>query len=120
MNWSWSTALGGVKVQVPRIIEGDARPIEQLCREGKYVAELQASISDLDEIRCRVCGANEFMKRRSVPQLAMSVVLSFATGIVVPPWNWIRFCKNCGAKFKPPTRSLVSEFDHSGTGEIVD
>lgn len=98
--WPLSTALGGVKVQVPRQLESDAHTIELRCRNGLFAAELQAELGDLDDIRCPVCGATHFSKRRPLPQLFVCVILTLFFGAAAPPWSWIRYCESCGTKFK--------------------
>jgi len=99
MNWSLSTALGGVKVQVPRGHAHEARSIERRCRAGEFKAELEAEFGDLDDPRCPICGSIHYRKRRSIPQSLLAVVLTLSFGEVFPPWRWVRRCKQCGAKW---------------------
>ena len=99
-NWSWSTALGGVKVQVPQSAGDAAREIEKLCREGGLEAEPKPMAPGIDELRCQICGSNQFSKRRPVMEIAVTVVLSLSMGIVIPPWTWIHYCKGCGERLK--------------------
>ena len=96
-NWPWSTALGGVKVQVPQEYAQHAIEAERQCRAGNYHAELLAEFGDVDDPRCPNCGAQNYRKRRSISVIIIFVV-AFVLG-VLPAWGWVCFCKNCGTKF---------------------
>jgi DNA-directed RNA polymerase subunit RPC12/RpoP len=98
VNWPFSTALGGVKVQVPRSWAREARIVEARCRAGDFKAELSAELGDLDDLKCPVCGSNQFWKRRTVIQTLLSLIsLEFEP---IPPWSWLYHCETCGAKWK--------------------
>jgi hypothetical protein len=99
-NWPWSTALGGVKVQVPRAFEEDARKTERSCRDGDYRTILEDEVDDIDDPTCPACGASHFWKRRSAPQVFLATFLLFALGVAAPPFNWILLCRNCKTQFR--------------------
>ena len=98
VNWPWSTALGGVKVQVPRSWVREARLIEARCKAGEYKAELGAELGDLDDLKCPSCGSSQFWKRRTLPQALFALASLFFA--VTPPWSWLYHCEACGTKWK--------------------
>lgn len=100
MNWPWSTGLGGAKVQVPGSWADEARIVERRCRDGEFTAELSAELGNLDDPLCPICGSDHYWKRRPILQAAVCIMLSVYAGTVTPPWSWIRYCENCGAKWK--------------------
>ena len=108
-NWPWSTALGGVKVQVPRAFEEDAHKIERSCRDGDYRTILEDEMDDIDDPTCPACGASHFWKRRSAPHIFLTILFLFVLGVAVPPLNWILLCQNCGTQFRQ--RSVVETND---------
>jgi DNA-directed RNA polymerase subunit RPC12/RpoP len=98
VNWPWSTALGGVKVQVPRSWAREARLVEARCVAGDFKAELVAELGDLDDLKCPVCGSNHFWKRRTLIQALLSLMSLYF--VMTPPRNWLYHCETCGAKWK--------------------
>ena len=98
--WHFSICLGGVKVQVPSEMAGDARSIEERCRNGEFVAQLEHDFGDLEELRCPNCGSNERWKRRPIVRAVISIAVSLWSGMVFPPLGWVYFCEECGTKFK--------------------
>jgi hypothetical protein len=100
--WTFSTGLGGAKVQVPDELWREARQIESLCREGEFRALLQSAVGDLDEITCPFCGSGEYRKRRPFPRAVVAVCLSLWTGSIFPPLGWIHRCKGCSKEYWPP------------------
>lgn len=108
IDWRWSDLRGGARVQVSGVMAEDARAIEMLCRRGDFREELRAELGDLDDICCPSCGAGHYWKRRTVPQVLLSIFLIFFS-VMTPPWTWICVCEKCGAKFKygpVPSRHL--------------
>src|SRR5690242_14994107 len=85
MNWPWSTALGGVQVQVPELVAAEAARIEQRCRSGEYAEELREEVGALDDIHCPRCGSRDFHKRRTLPQALLSIAMTL-NGALSPPW----------------------------------
>ena len=62
VNRAKSTALGGVKVQVPLWFAEDALRVEQQARDGFYRSALETEFGDLDDDpRCPVCGSTRFL-----------------------------------------------------------
>jgi hypothetical protein len=100
VNWPLSNALDGAKVQVPVDFGAAARAVEKSCRDGEFLEELRAELGDLDDIHCPTCGAQRYRKRRTFPQVLVSLSLSFVFGATTPPWTWICWCESCGSKFE--------------------
>jgi hypothetical protein len=100
MNWPWSNALGGVKVQVPRSWVREAQIVQARCRAGDYRAELQSEFGDLDDLKCPVCSAQVYWERRTAFQTLVTALLWFYFGAITPPWSWLYHCEICGAKWK--------------------
>ncbi|MGD0189330.1 MAG: hypothetical protein ABSD74_01175 [Rhizomicrobium sp.] len=99
--WHYSTALGGVKVQVPYDCIEHARTIQQLCASGEFKSLLERDIGDLDDIRCPKCGSNLSRRRRPVIEGILAVAISLWFRTIYPPTGWVCFCENCGTKFRP-------------------
>jgi hypothetical protein len=102
--WTYSTALGGAKVQVPFDRLADARSIEHLTRAGEFRALLQEEFGNLDDPHCPVCGSTVFDRRRPHYAAALAIFGLFLLGGLLPAWGWVCTCKNCGAKFERPRR----------------
>ncbi len=97
MNWAYSTALGGVKVQVPDAELAGVREVVARCRAGGFRDDLLAVFGHLDDPRCPRCGLLHFERRRPYPQVLLALALFLASGVPTPPWKWLRHCLNCGA-----------------------
>ncbi len=72
MNWAYSTALGGVKVQVPDAELAGVREVVARCRAGGFRDDLLAVFGDLDDPRCPRCGLLHFERRRPYPQVLLA------------------------------------------------
>jgi len=97
--WHYSTALGGVKVQVYVDRNEQATDIAKRCSDGESREVLENHFGATDEIHCPNCGSHDNGKRRPIPCAAIAVAFSFMTGVVIPPAGWIYFCDRCDAKF---------------------
>jgi DNA-directed RNA polymerase subunit RPC12/RpoP len=97
-NWLWSTALGGVRVQVWHHLAKDAWDVWQRCRNGEFRHDLVAEFGDIDDPHCPHCGSTELKKRRSVAMIALVVAALFI--LSMPAWGWVYVCKKCGTKFE--------------------
>jgi hypothetical protein len=71
-NWLWSTALGGVRVQVPNDFAEAAFDVKSLCRTGKYRADLIEEFGDIDDPHCPHCGSQNYWKRRPLSVMIFS------------------------------------------------
>ncbi len=100
VNWAQSTALGGVKVQVPEWFEEEAMRVERWAREGIYRSELEAEFGDLDDPRCPVCGSMYYARRRPYFSAVFAIAAVFLLRVVLPPRSWICTCRNCGSRFE--------------------
>ncbi len=102
--WHFSTALGGVRVQVSSDHMETAGAIARRCGAGEFREALESRFGATDEIHCPKCGSRDYRRRRPVPRAALALALSFLTGVIIPPAGWIYICGRCGTKF---TRSLA-------------
>jgi GNAT superfamily N-acetyltransferase len=98
-DWNYSTALGGVKVQVISEEMKHARAIELVCLSGEFKSLIEGEFGAPDQIKCPSCGS-EVWKRRPFFLAAFSVLLSVVTGVVCPPAYWIYVCDKCGTEFR--------------------
>jgi DNA-directed RNA polymerase subunit RPC12/RpoP len=98
--WHYSTALGGVRVQVPAERKEDADSVAWRCRVGEFNKTLENQFGVMDEIRCPNCGSGDYRRRRPIPRAVISLMVSFLTGVVFPPAGWIYICSRCEAKFR--------------------
>jgi hypothetical protein len=98
--WHFSTALGGVKVQVPYDCVEHARMIQDFCASGEFKSLLERDFGDLNDVKCPKCGSHRNRRRRPVLESTVAVAVSFCFTIF-PPTGWVCFCENCGTKFRP-------------------
>ena len=99
MNWSWSRALHGVKVQVLRDDTADALAVMERCLSGAYSAELLELFGWLGEPQCPHCGSIECEKRGTVAYAMIGLLVAFFFSIVLPPSRWRRTCRSCGTRW---------------------
>ena len=99
-NWLWSTALGGVEVQVWHRLAKEARDVWQRCRDGEFRNDLVAEFGDIDDPLCPHCGSRNYWKRRPVSVMIFFAILLPLGGF--PAWGWVYFCRKCGTKFELP------------------
>lgn len=100
--WHYSTALGGVKVQVFEERKEEAKSIEWRCRGGEFRSLLESEFGPLDDVQCPNCRSHEHWKRRPLLRAVLAITLSALFGVILPPIGWIYFCDQCGTKFKQP------------------
>jgi hypothetical protein len=95
--WSYSNALGGIRLHVPDAVEAEARSVLVETGEVEWPEEARGAADE----QCPTCG-----------QLAMEVdsgprkTLAVMTGLGFPVWLWrskLR-CRACGATRKLPLR----------------
>lgn len=98
INWLYSQALGGVKVQVHRNDEERAKKILNL-DESSFVEELEPKFPELEEDDiCNNCGSSNLSyinnaRKASALTLLLSLPLIFFG---------VRYkCNDCGHKMKP-------------------
>ena len=91
MNWLYSNALGGVKVQVPESLAAEAQEI--------LVAETEApQTSEPDATICPECGSNnteDFLEKRK--SFLTLVLLGFP--LLLPTEK--KRCNDCGHRWRP-------------------
>jgi hypothetical protein len=93
VNWPYSTALGGVKVQVPDGDAAEAREVFARCRSGAFRTELEALFGDLDDPRCPRCGAQDYSQRRPTAEIVFTLALMLF--LPIPAVGWRRHCRAC-------------------------
>jgi hypothetical protein len=98
-NWPISTALGGVRVQVPPEYLDEAREIVAAYFQGQFAADVDAEAGS-EPHKCPACGSESF--RRSVPfgQKALAIGV-FAVGGATFPTRCSSFrCTACGKRWE--------------------
>jgi hypothetical protein len=100
--WHFSTALGGVKVQVFEEEKEAAKSIERRCLGGEFRSLLDSKFGTMDDVHCPNCGSHEYRKRRSFLRAVIAILLLVLSSVIVPPIGWVYFCNQCGTKFKQP------------------
>ena len=99
MNWPYSTALGGVKVQVPTITSEAARAVWSRCMAGDYSAELDREFGGLDVLRCPMCGSTHFRRRPPLNKIVLLLASFFWCGVIFPLRRSAYRCVECGANW---------------------
>ena len=78
MKWSWSLALGGVKVQVLDEDAAGALDVITQCRDGAFSAVLLDIFGYLGEPQCPHCGSIECKRRPTAVQAVCPRSLCFS------------------------------------------
>lgn len=100
MNWPYSTALGGAKVQVPISEREAALAVLSRSLAGDYRAELEHAFSYRDDRSCPRCGSGEMLRRPSFAQIGIVVALLYLFGVIYPPRRKVCICTTCSAKWQ--------------------
>jgi hypothetical protein len=100
--WHFSTALGGVRVQVPDDRREEAKSVAAACRNGEFAALLEHDFGPFERIHCPHCGSEEYWKRRPLFYAAFAIAVSFMIGPLFPPQGWVYFCEKCQTKYRQP------------------
>jgi hypothetical protein len=98
VNWPISTALGGVRVQVPDAFSEQAEDVLARCASGAYQAELAEMFGDIEERRCPVCGARDIKRRPPLGELLFGLVMLLFTAVKVSATNCT--CRVCGHRWR--------------------
>ncbi|HEX4859884.1 MAG TPA: DUF2007 domain-containing protein [Rhizomicrobium sp.] len=104
MNWSWSVALGGAKVQVLDEDAMDAGDVVARCRSGEFGGVLLEMFGYLGEPQCPRCGSIDCERRGTVADAVTGFLFAFLCSIVLPPSRWQRTCRNCGTEWLDNSR----------------
>jgi len=91
LNWMWSNALGGVKVQVPESEREEALDILGLepCDEQDWPELPEAAVS-----ACPACNTEYFLDKRG------AFLTLLILGFPVVPAATKRICNDCGKRWK--------------------
>ena len=106
MDWFYSNAIGGVRVQVEDDDLADAREF--------LAADSPQSAPDAVDVVCPVCGShsiapNEFPRRMAFLSLLIFPVLSFFAAPCALFRRHQRRCAACDYVFTPPPGTKISE-----------
>ena len=98
MNWSYSFAAGGVKVQVPIQFAEEARAILD-ADDSAPVSSYQPPSPDESQLeKCPSCGSEKVRYR----QLSRKVgAISLMLGVPIPAWGRRLNCRDCGHTWIP-------------------
>lgn len=101
MTWTYSNAVGGVKVLVPEDQFDEARSVleeDAVALEGETADSTPGAADAVSGDTCARCGSNDFESRLPAKRLA---ILSWLT-IGVPLGSPLRrrYCRQCGAPAK--------------------
>ena len=94
MNWTYSNAVGGVKVLVESIHADEARSI--LATPATEIEpSAESGVTDLAETSCTHCGGTDFDS--AVPGLRLAILTWLVLGWPLGLPYRRRFCQSCGA-----------------------
>jgi hypothetical protein len=96
MNWPWSQALGGVKVQVPTSAKDAAVLVWDRCLAGDFEKDLADVFGSLDLNSCPTCGSRNFRCRPTLVWIGFLVAVWFGWGVIFPPPRSVCRCAVCG------------------------
>jgi hypothetical protein len=97
-QWPISTALGGVRVQVPDLQADGAREVMRLAQSGEYSRQLAEELGDLDEQTCPNCGSIDLRPRRELTRVIVAILCGLFTGAIFPAIGSTYSCRDCGTK----------------------
>ncbi len=90
--WTWITAIGGIRIQVPSEHENAAREL---------IASAHSSASDaVSPVHCPYCSSTSVTPNDLGKRMALFSLILFA--LPLPFGRDSYTCKSCGAKFKKP------------------
>ena len=101
-NWTASTALGGVRVQVPAHLAGEAQAVWEGVVDNTYQAQLARLFGDIDERRCPACGATDIGRRASGGEIVFAIFVMLFTGIPIKAERARCTCRVCGTAWTEP------------------
>jgi hypothetical protein len=96
-NWPISTALGGVRLQIPASLVPQAQAVWQRCIAGEYEAALVAEFGPINYRECPVCGSKEIRRRPRLRDIVFGLALAF---FAISPFSTPKcHCRTCGANW---------------------
>jgi hypothetical protein len=98
MKWTISTALGGVRVQVPDFFVEPAGVVLARCASGACRAELAEMFGDIDELVCPRCGSRDIRRRPFLSEFIFGIAI-IVLGVAVKFETKACTCRNCGKRW---------------------
>ncbi len=99
-NWPISTALGGVRVQVPDFFVEPAEAVLARCADGVCQAELAQMFGDIEELICPRCGARDIRRRSSPGEICFGISVWLFFGVAVKVEAKRCTCRVCGQRWR--------------------
>ncbi|MDX2170801.1 MAG: DUF2007 domain-containing protein [Deltaproteobacteria bacterium] len=94
--WTWSNAIGGVRVLVPEARADEARALLAADAASQVEALFPTAVPD----RCPACGSLAVSRRRRVRTAAALALLVY---VPLPVWGASLSCDACGARWQLPS-----------------
>lgn len=94
-NYPLSTALGGVRVQVPHESVEEARELVAAYASGELQRELEAQLGEAPEA-CPECGAHGVTGQVPVSAKLLAVAVFVLGSATFPSRDTLRKCDSCG------------------------
>ena len=110
-DWLISTALGGVKVQVPRAEAEAAREVLEQLAQGAYALDE----TTVDEPHCPRCGSRQVSRPRGRWKLAFVGLMFFK--LPLPFRTDTLRCEDCGYRWQPVATEEEPRDDAGGPRE---
>jgi hypothetical protein len=92
--WSYSTALGGVRVQVPEAFLESSKAIVKKIHSGEYEAELSTDELKPDLYTCQKCNSDK-IKAINWPWKISLIVLFLFIPLPLPYTRHLYKCESC-------------------------
>lgn len=99
MNWMYSNALGGVKLQVTSLNAGQAYEIINAINSGEYEEALREQFPDMKGNACPQCGCEESISKFSTKTITLIIFMFFACSVIFPARRDKHSCLKCGQKW---------------------
>jgi hypothetical protein len=100
VNWRISTALGGVRVQVPTHMAAEAQAVWEGVAGGDYQALLATLFGDIETRRCPACGATDIRRRPLIGEIVIGILVVLLFGIPLKLSRPRCTCRVCGARWQ--------------------
>lgn len=95
--WPLASALGGIRLQVPRGHLLTARALLDRQRSGEFQRALEEQ-QGIPEARCPRCGSENLRAERSPWSVLLLLATLGLSGVIFPPGIRARRCGGCGAR----------------------
>jgi hypothetical protein len=98
LDWSFSQALGGVRLLVPSARVAESRALVDAYRRGDLAAVDDVDSPPAAEV-CPRCGSARVVAEASTRQKGLLVVLTLGFGAMFPTRATRRSCRDCGHRW---------------------